>query len=118
MNRHFILATIFSTTIIGASAAPLDMTVKGEIKDKITIERVPVPTDVAMKDAIPFSRLGQIDYILSEELGYLDEEKQIALMDVNSPKVFRPSMIEFPKPPFFVQAYPPPPTPVVIDRSP
>jgi len=27
-------------------------------------------------------------------------------------------MIEFPKPPFFVQAYPPPPKPVIIDRSP
>ncbi len=101
-----------------ALAAPLDMTVKGEIKDKITIERVPVPTDVAMKDVIPFSRLGQTDWMLTEELGYMDEEKQVALMDVHSPKVYRPSMIEFPKPPFFVQAYPPPPTPVVVDRSP
>jgi hypothetical protein len=96
----------------------LDMTIKGEARDKITIERVaPVP-DVAIKDVIPFSRLGQTDWILSEELNYLDEEKQVALMDVRSPKTYKPSMIEFPKPPFFVQAYPPPPQPVVVDRSP
>lgn len=99
-------------------AAPLDMTIKGEVRDKITIERVTPATDVALKDVIPFSRLGQTDWILSEELGYLDEERQVALMDVRSPKTYRPSMIEFPKPPFFVQAYPPPPKPVVIDRSP
>ncbi len=110
--------TTIALLSVSLLAAPLDMTVKGEIKDKLTIERVPVPTDVALKDVIPFSRLGQIDWILGEELGYMDEEKQVALMDVHSPKVFRPSMIEFPKPPFFVQAYPPPPTPVIIDRSP
>lgn len=124
MNRNITNKTLLLGTAAivfaanGIIAAPLDMTVKGEIKDKITIERVPVPADVAMKDVIPFSRLGQIDWILSEELDYLDEEKQIALMDVHSPKTLQPSMIEFPKPPFFVQAYPPPPTPVVIDRSP
>ncbi len=101
-----------------AWAAPLDVTIKGQAQDKVTIERVAPATDVALKDVIPFSRLGQTDWILSEELGYLDEEKQVALMDVHSPKTFRPSMIEFPKPPFFVQAYPPPPQPVIIDRSP
>jgi hypothetical protein len=101
-----------------ALSAPLDMTIKGEARDKITIERVTPTTDVALKDVIPFSRLGQTDWILSEELGYLDEERQVALMDVRSPKTFKPSMIEFPKPPFFIQAYPPPPQPVVIDRSP
>jgi len=101
-----------------AGAAPMDVTIKGEVRDKITIERVAPATDVALKDVIPFSRLGQTDWILSEEIGYLDEEKQVALMDVRSPKTFRPSMIEFPKPPFFVQTYPPPPQPVVIDRSP
>ena len=101
-----------------ASSAPLDVTIKGEVHDKIQIERVAPSTDVALKDVIPFSRLGQIDWILSEEIGYLDEEKQVALMDVHSPKVYRPSMIEFPKPPFFVQAYPPPPQPVIVDRSP
>lgn len=101
-----------------AQSAPLDVTVKGQAQDKVTIERVAPTTDVALKDVIPFSRLGQTDWILSEELGYLDEEKQVALMDVHSPKTFRPSMIEFPKPPFFVQAYPPPPTPVIVDRSP
>jgi len=100
-----------------AKAAPLQATIKGESKDKIEIERVsPVP-DVAIKDVIPFSRLGQTDYILTEELGYLDEDKQIALMDVHSPKTYKPSMIDFPKPPFFIQAYPTPPNPVVIDRS-
>ncbi|MCG3205247.1 MAG: hypothetical protein KCHDKBKB_01966 [Elusimicrobia bacterium] len=103
---------------IAAMAAPLDMTVKGEIKDKINIERVSAPTDVALKDVIPFSRLGQTDWMLTEELGYMDEEKQVALMDVHSPKTFRPSMIEFPKPPFFVQAYPPPRVPIIVDRSP
>lgn len=101
-----------------ALGAPLDMTIKGEVRDQITIERVDPSTDVALKDVIPFSRLGQTDWILSEEIGYLDEEKQVALMDVHSPKTFRPSMIEFPKPPFFVQAYPPPPQPIIVDRSP
>jgi len=71
-----------------------------------------------MKDVIPFSRLGQTDWILSEELNYLDEEKQVALMDVRSPKAYQPSMIEFPKPPYFVQSYPPPPQPVIVDRRP
>src|SRR3954463_15824427 len=99
-------------------AAPLDVTIKGESKDKIQIERVaPVP-DVAIKDVIPFSRLGQTDFILSEELDYLGEEKQIALMDVRSPKTYKPSMVDFPKPPFFIQAYPPAPNPVIVDRSP
>jgi hypothetical protein len=112
---------IFLATAVGGTAvwaAPLDMTIKGENRDKVTIERVAVPTDVAMKDVIPFSRLGQTDWILTEELGYLDEEGQVALMDVHSPKTLKPSMIEFPKPPFFVQAYPPPPVPIVVDRSP
>ncbi len=119
-SRYVLVSTAFAgmTMVSSVSAAPLDMTVKGEIKDKITIERVPVPTDVALKDVIPFSRLGQTDWMLTEELGYMDEEKQVALMDVHSPKTFRPSMIEFPRPPFFVQAYPPPPVPIIVDRSP
>ena len=116
--KKTILNLSLMMLVASATAAPLDMTVKGEIKDKVNIERVLVPTDVAMKDVIPFSRLGQTDFILTEELGYLDEEKQVALMDVHSPKTMRPSMIEFPRPPFFVQAYPPPPVPVIIDRSP
>ena len=110
-------ALILATTISFASAAPMDVTIKGEIKEKLEIQRVvPVP-DVALKDVVPFSRLGQTDWILSEELGYLDEERQVSLMDVHSPKTFRPSMIDFAKPPFFVQSYPPPPTPIIIDRS-
>lgn len=120
MKLKKIEALILSLALGGtcAWAAPLDMTIKGETRDKVTIERVAVPTDVAMKDVIPFSRLGQTDWILTEELGYLDEEGQVALMDVHSPKTLKPSMIEFPKPPFFVQAYPPPPVPIVVDRSP
>lgn len=118
-NFPFFIQAVLIPAFAGmAVAAPLDMTIKGEIKDKITIERVITPTDVALKDVIPFSRLGQTDWILSEELGYMDEEKQVALMDVHSPKTHRPSMVEFPKPPFFVQAYPPPPVPIVVDRSP
>lgn len=116
--KKLLFTFILAAWVANATAAPLDMTVKGEIKDKLNIERVLVPTDVAIKDVIPFSRLGQTDWMLTEELGYMDEEKQVALMDVHSPKTFRPSMIEFPRPPFFVQAYPPPPVPVVIDRSP
>ena len=112
------LGLLFFLLIANAYGAPLDVTIKGEVKDKITIERVNPATDVALKDVIPFSRLGQTDWILSEDIGYLDEERQVAMMDVHSPKTFRPSMIEFPKPPFFVQAYPPPPTPIVVDRSP
>lgn len=119
MKKNAIAFTLaLSAALRPVFAAPLDMTIKGENRDKITIERVAPSTDVKIKDVIPFSRLGQTDWILSEELGYLDEERQVALMDVRSPKTFRPSMIEFPKPPFFVQAYPPPPQPVVIDRSP
>lgn len=95
----------------------LDVTIKGENKEKLEIERVSPPPSVDIKDVIPFSRLGQTDFILSEELGYIDEEKQVALMDVRSPKTYVPSMITFPKPPFFVQPYPTPPTPVVIDKS-
>ena len=117
MNKSFMLISL-AMMAASVTAAPLDMTIKGEIKDKINIERVPVPTEVALKDVIPFSRLGQTDWMLTEELGYMSEEKQVALMDVHSPKTFRPSMIEFPKPPFFVQAYPPPPVPIVVDRSP
>ncbi len=99
-------------------AAPLDVTIKGEAKDQIFIERVaPVP-DVPMKDVIPFSRLGQTDWILTEELDYVNAEKQVAMMDVNSPKTFRPSMIEFPRPPFFVQSYPAPANPIIVDKSP
>jgi hypothetical protein len=92
------------------------VTIKGQSKDKVEIERVkPIP-DVLIKDVIPFSRLGQTDWVLTEELGYLDEEKQIALMDVKSPKTYKPSLIDFPKPPFFIQAYPPPPNPVFVDK--
>jgi hypothetical protein len=83
-------------------AESLDVTIKGEMKDKVTIERVAPTPDVALKDAIPFSRLGQTDFILTEEIDYLDEERQVALMDVHSPKTFQPSMIEFPKPPYSV----------------
>jgi len=119
MKKNTLTVTLaLAAALRTVSAAPLDMTIKGENRDKITIERVAPSTDIKIKDVIPFSRLGQTDWILSEELGYLDEERQVALMDVRSPKTFRPSMIEFPKPPFFVQAYPPPPQPVVIDRSP
>jgi hypothetical protein len=120
MKTKNVLNIVVVVLLIGPAlwAAPLDMTIKGENRDKVTIERVAVPTDVAMKDVIPFSRLGQTDWILTEELGYLDEEGQVALMDVHSPKTLKPSMIEFPKPPFFVQAYPPPPVPIVVDRSP
>jgi hypothetical protein len=99
-------------------SAPMDVTIKGEAQDKIKIERVLPTPDAPLKEVIPFSRLGQTDYILTEELGYLHEEKQVALMDVHSPKTFNPSMIEFPKPPFFIQSYPPPPVPVIVDRSP
>jgi len=102
----------------GASAAPLDVTIKGQVKDQVQIERVFPEPEVALKDVIPFSRLGQTDWILSEELDYVDSAKQVAMMDVNSPKTYKPSMIEFPKPPFFVQAYPPAPEPIVVDRSP
>ncbi len=113
-----LIGVILAATALPLQAGPLDVTIKGEARDKVTIERVIPTPEVALKNVIPFSRLGQTDFILSEEIGYLDEEHQVALMDVHSPKTFRPSMIEFPKPPFFVQAYPPPPTPVIIDRSP
>jgi hypothetical protein len=109
---------ILALAPLTGGAAPMDVSIKGEVRDKVTIERVAPPPDVAIKDVIPFSRLGQTDFILTEELGYIDAEKQISMMDVHSPKTFRPSMIEFPKPPFFVQTYPAPPVPVVIDRSP
>lgn len=101
-----------------AGAAPMDVTIKGEAREKVIIERVAPEPDVPLKDVIPFSRLGQTDWILSEELDYVDAEKQIAMMDVHSPKTFKPSMIEFPKPPFFVQSYPPPPTPILVDKRP
>lgn len=117
-NDKIIIAGLLivqATVVFGES---LDVTIKGQARDKVTIERVLPTTDVAMKNVIPFSRIGQTDFMLAEELGYLDEERQVGLMDLHSPKTFRPSMIEFPKPPFFVQAYPPPPTPVIIDRSP
>jgi hypothetical protein len=100
------------------SGAPLDVTIKGQARDKIQIQRVVPKPDVPLKDVIPFSRLGQTDWILTEELDYVGADKQVALMDVKSPRAFRPSMIEFPKPPFFVQSYPPPPTPIIVDRSP
>src|SRR6184192_2509236 len=59
----------------GAAGGPMDVTIKGQSKDKVEIERVkPVP-NVLIKDVIPFSRLGQTDWVLTEELGYLDEEK-------------------------------------------
>ncbi len=127
MNKKKLLSLLSLTLALQASlgwAAPaaskagggLDVTIKGETKDKIEIERVsPVP-DVLIKDVIPFSRLGQTDWVLTEELGYMDEDKQIALMDVRSPKTYLPSMIDFPKPPFFLQSYPPPSNPVFIDR--
>jgi len=113
-----ILATFVLLSLITSHAGsePLDVTIKEAARDKLEIERVAPPPDVPIKDVIPFSRLGQTDWILTEELGYMDEEKQIALMDVRSPKPFKPSMIDFPKPPFFVQAYPPPPNPVFIDK--
>lgn len=99
------------------AAGDLSETIKAETKEKVEIERVFAPPMVEVKDVIPFSRLGQTDYILSEELGYIDEDKQIALMDVRSPKTYQPSMVNFPKPPFFVQPYPTPPQPVIIDKS-
>src|SRR5579864_5914937 len=99
-------------------AAPMDVTIKGENRDRVTIERVAPNPDVPLKDVVPFSRLGETDKVLSDEVGDIDEEGQVAMMDVHSPKTFHPSMIEFPKPPFFVQAYPPPPKPVIIDRRP
>ena len=71
MKRHVSLLLI--AAIAGpALAEPLDVTVKGQVREKVTIERVAPSTDVALKDVIPFSRLGQIDWILSEEIGYLD----------------------------------------------
>ena len=119
-NRNVIASTLILAQIAtsGFAATPLDVTIKGETRDKVTIERVIPSPDVPLKDVIPFSRIGQTDFLLSEEIGYLDAGAQIAMMDVHSPKTFRPSMIEFPKPPFFIQAYPPPPKPVLVDRSP
>ena len=116
MKKQIILLTLL-TSLVPAFAGPMDVTIKGESKDKVEIERVNATPEVNIKDVIPFSRLGQTDWVLSEELGYLDEEHQVALMKVQSPKTYKPSMINFPKPPFFVQSYPTPPTPIVIDRS-
>jgi hypothetical protein len=113
-----LFTLLLAGTLAPVLAGPMDVTIKGESKDKVEIERVTAFPDVSIKDVIPFSRLGQTDWVLSEELGYLDEEHQVALMKVQSPKTYKPSMINFPKPPFFVQAYPPPPVPIVIDKSP
>ncbi|MFN0117709.1 MAG: hypothetical protein ACKVQC_05370 [Elusimicrobiota bacterium] len=119
MNKRKILSIGLMVFQSGwAFSQSLDMTVKGEVRDKVNIERVSPTTDVLLKDVIPFSRLGQTDFILSEEINYLDEESQVALMDVRSPKTFQASMVDFPKPPFFVQAYPPPSQPIIVDRSP
>lgn len=101
-----------------AGSQPLDLTIKGQSRDRIEIERVAPEPTVEMKDVIPFSRLGQTDWILSEELGYIGEEQQISMMNVRSPKAYQPSMVEFPRPPYFVQTYPPPPTPLIVDRRP
>jgi len=116
--KRFFAISMTMTLLGGLSAAPLDVTVTGKFQDQVDIERVVPDPDVALKDVIPFSRLGQTDWILSEELGYVSDQGQVALMDVRSPKTFHPSMIEFPKPPFFVQSYPPPPEPIIVDRSP
>ena len=111
-----ILGALVMTWGSSLLAAPLDMTIKGESKDKVDIERVKPEPSVLIKDVISFSRLGQTDWVLTEELGYMDEDKQIALMDVRSPKTYQPSMIDFPKPPFFLQSYPPPTTPMFVDK--
>lgn len=121
--KHAYMRTLMTMAMTAGLLAPgqtasLDVTIKGDVRDKIEIERVSPVADVPMKDVIPFSRLGQTDWILTEEIGYLDEERQVAMMDVRSPKTYVPSMIEFPKPPFFVQPYPPPPVPIIVDRSP
>ena len=119
-TRVKILVQFHLAALMGFSltAEPLDFTIKGQAQDQVQIERVEPQPSAEMKDVIPFSRLGQTDWILSEELGYLNEEKQVAMMDVNSPKVYKPFMIQFPKPPYFVQAYPPPPVPIIVDRRP
>ncbi|OVE78250.1 hypothetical protein BVX98_00850 [bacterium F11] len=121
MNKYIrsVMISFIMVSFLGEGfSAPLDMTIKGKARDKVTIERVVPEADVPLKNVIPFSRLGQTDWILSEELGYLGEEKQISMMNVRSPKVYKPSMIQFPKPPYFVQTYPPPPEPIIVDRRP
>jgi hypothetical protein len=115
MKKYIYIAIMMIPAL--SQANDLSETIRAETRDKVDIERVSPPPVAEVKDVISFSRLGQTDYILSEELGYLDEEKQIALMDVRSPKTVQPSMITFPKPPFFLQPYPPAPKPIVVDKS-
>jgi hypothetical protein len=84
MKRKYIFIALAFAQGAAFAADPMDVTIKGESKEKVTIERVAPDPEVPIKDVIPFSRLGQTEWILSEELDYVDAERQEAMMDVHS----------------------------------
>lgn len=82
------------------------VTVQGEAKDRVPLERVTPPTELPLKDAIPFTTQEEIENILKGEIEHLDPSEQVRLMNVRSPRPYTPTLVEFPKPPYFAMAYP------------
>src|SRR6266498_2066640 len=56
-----------------------EVTVTGEVKDTVPLERITPPTDLPLKDAIPFTTQSEIDNILKGEIEHLDPAEQVRL---------------------------------------
>jgi flagellar motor protein MotB len=85
-----------------APATPdnLDVTIKGQAKDDIQIEKVSPPTDIPLQDLVTLSREGETEKVLAMPLDYVSPHDRQSFMDLNSLQVVTPLPLHFAKPPF------------------
>jgi hypothetical protein len=84
-----------------APAQPLDVTITGELHDEIPVVKAPPSLDVPFRDVITFSRDGQTEAILAEEVRYMSPEDHNRLIEMHSQQTASPAPVLIPAPPFF-----------------
>lgn len=85
-----------------APSGPLNVTIQGELKGQIPLERIRPPIDTPFKDLVGLSRSGQTQKVLKESVGYLDLEEQMKLLTLKSHLVKQATIGGIPTYPFFV----------------
>jgi hypothetical protein len=85
-----------------APSGPLNVTIQGEVRGQVPLERIRPPLEAPLKNLIELSRNGKTEKVLKESVGYLGLPEQMKLIKLESPLARQGVLGRIPTYPFFV----------------
>jgi hypothetical protein len=99
-------ATAPSASAPSSGNQALSVTVQGEVRGEVALERIHPPLDGPLQDFVELSLHGETKRMLKENVGYLGLPEQMKLITLQSPLAKRGILGEIPTYPFFVAKNP------------